>query len=238
MATFADLKTRAQNMALTEDDTLAGIFVNDAYRDLVVQAQLLCTNSVESLTQGQNLYTLSGFGITNLGMIQYIIYRAAGQTDGYILEPSDLESVLQLSSTNPTGYIRKYALQGLDNLYVWPASQQTGDSLIIYYAQNPLLLVDTVVDPLVEESSPSSVPSQWQHMISVAAAARLSDAVGEDVTLSQALQNRYEIMYSMFTKWVNGRQGRGTRMMPSGYARSTGMPQHDRSAYYSSVDSY
>jgi hypothetical protein len=238
MATFADLKTRAQNMALTEDDTLAGIFVNDMYRDLVVQAQLLCTNSVESLTQGQNLYTFSGFNINDLGMIQYIIYRAAGQTDGYILEPSDLETVLQLSSTNPTGYLRKYALQGLNNLYVWPASQQTGDSLIIYYAKNPLTLVDTVVDPTIEESSPSSVPTQWQHMISVGAASRLCDAVGEDVALAQALQSRYEIMYSAFVKWVKGRQGRGTRMMPSGYARSTGMPQHDRSAYYSSVDSY
>jgi hypothetical protein len=238
MATFADLKTRAQNMALTEDDTLAGIFVNDAYRDLVVQGQLLCTNTTETLTQGQNLYTFSGFNITDLGMIQYIIYRASGQTDGYILEPSDLETVLQLSSTNPTGYLRKYALQGLDNLYVWPASQSTGDALIIYYAKNPLTLVNTVVDPLIEESSPSSVPSQWQHMISVGAASRLCDAVGEDVTLAQALQNRYEIMYSAFVKWVNGRQGRATRMMSSGYARSMGMPPHDRSAYYSSADNY
>lgn len=238
MATFADLKTRAQNMALTEDDTLAGIFVNDVYRDLVVQAQLLCTNSTETLTQGQNLYTFSGFGITDLGMIQYIIYRAQGQTEGYILEPSNLETVLQLSSTNPTGYLRKYALQGLDNLYVWPSSQSTGDALIIYYAKNPLTLVDTVVDPLVEESSPSSVPSQWQHMISVGAAARLCDAVGEDVTLAQALQNRYELMYAMFTKWVNARQGRGTKMMESGYTRSMGMPPHDRSAYYSSADNY
>lgn len=231
MATFAELKTRAQNMALTEDDTLAGVFVNDVYRDLVVQAQLLCTNSVESLTQGQNLYTFSGFGITDLGMIQYVMYRASGQTDGYILEPSDLETVLQLSSTNPTGYLRKYALQGLDNLYVWPASQSTGDSLIIYYAQTPS-------DMTTSGSTPSPVPSQWQHMISVGAASRLCDAVGEDVTLAQALQNRYELMYASFMKWVNARQGRGTKMMQSGYTRSMGMPPHDRSAYYSSVGNY
>jgi hypothetical protein len=231
MATFSDLKTRAQNMALTEDEALAGVFVNDVYRDLVVQAQLKCTNSTETLTQGQNLYTFSGFGITDLGMIQYIVYRAQGQTDGYILEPSDLESVLQLSSTNPTGYLRKYALQGLDNLYVWPSSQSTGDVLIIYYAQNP-------ADMVVAGDEPSVVPSQWQHMISVGAASRLADAVGEDVPLAQALQNRYELMYAMFVKWVKGRQGRGTQMMSSGYTRSTGMPPHDRSAYYSNPGNY
>lgn len=231
MATFSDLKTRAQNMALTEDDVTAGILVNDVYRDLVVQAQLKCTSTTETLTQGQNLYTFSGFGITDLGMIQYVMYRAAGQTDGYILDPSDLETVLQLSSTNPTGYLRKYALQGLDNLYVWPASQQTGDVLIIYYAQTP-------TDMSLSTDTPSAVPSQWQHMISVGAASRLADAVGEDVQLAQALQNRYELMYASFTKWVKGRQGRGTQMMSSGYARSVGMPPHDRSAYYSNTGNY
>ena len=226
MSTYADLKDRAKNMALVEDDTLAGIFVNDVYRDLVVQAQLKCTSTTETLTQGQNLYTFSGFGITDLGMIQYVMYRASGQTDGYILDQSDLETVLQLSSTNPTGYLRKYALQGLDNLYVWPASQQTGDVLIIYYAQEPAALA-------LANDVPSSVPTQWQHLISIGAAARLTDAVGEDITLATALQNKYDLLYASFVKWVKGRQGRGTQMMSSGYARSVAMPPHDRSAYYS-----
>lgn len=227
MATFLDLKDRAQNMALVEDDTLAGIFVNDVYRDLVVQAQLKCTSVTKTLTQGQNLYTFTGFSITDLGMIQYVMYRASGQTDGYILDQSDLETVLQLSSTNPTGYIRKYALQGLDNIYVWPASQQTGDALIIYYSQEPTVLTLTT-------DVPSSVPTQWQHLISVGAAARLTDAVGEDIALATALQNKYDLMYLSFVKWVKGRQGRGTQMMSSGYARSVAQPPHDRSAYYSS----
>lgn len=226
MSTFLDLKDRAQNMALVEDDTLAGIFVNDVYRDLVVQAQLKCTSVTKTLTQGVNLYTFTGFSITDMGMIQYVMYRASGQTDGYILDQSDLETVLQLSSTNPTGYIRKYALQGLDNIYVWPASQQTGDVLIIYYAQEPTALVSS-------GDIPSSVPTQWQHLISVGASARLTDAVGEDIALATALQNKYDLMYLSFVKWVKGRQGRGTQMMSSGYARSIAQPPHDRSAYYS-----
>ena len=227
MSTFLDLKSRAMNMALVEDDTLAGIFVNDVYRDLAVQAQLKCTSVTKTLTAGQNLYTFTAFSITDLGMIQYIMYRAAGQTMGYILDQSDLETVLQLSSTNPSGYIRKYALQGLDNLYVWPASQQTGDVLLIYYAQEPTALT-------LAADVPSTVPTQWQHLISVGAAARLVDAVGEAITLATALQNKYEVLYQTFVKWVKGRQGRGTQRMGSGYARSIAMPPHDRSAYYSS----
>ena len=117
MSTFAELKDRAQNMALTEDATTAGAMVNDVYRDIVVQAQLKCTTVDRALTFSDNLYTISDeFGLTDLGQVQYIMYTPNGENQGYVLEPSDLETVLQLSSTSPTGYVRKYAFQGLDNL--------------------------------------------------------------------------------------------------------------------------
>lgn len=227
--TLASLRQRVQNMALTDDstNTLADTFINDVYTDMVVQGQLKCTVTTENLTAGTNLYTFTGsFGITDLGMVQYIMYKGNGQTQGYILEPSDLETVLQLNSTNPTGYVRKYAFQGLDNLYLWPAPQSTGDTLQIYYAQTPTVLS-------AAGDVPSAVPSQWQHLIALGAAARMVDAVGEDVTLGTALEAKYEAAYKQFVKWVKGRQGRGTQKMPSGYARSTSWPPHDRSAYYS-----
>jgi hypothetical protein len=227
--TLAALRQRVHNMALTDDttNTLADTFINDVYADLVVQGQLKCTVVNKNLTSGTNLYTFStSFSITDLGMVQYIMYKANGQTQGYILEPSDLETVLQLNSTNPTGYVRKYAFQGLDNLYLWPAPQSTGDTLQIYYAQTPTVLSSA-------GDVPSAVPSQWQHLISLGAAARMVDAVGEDITLGTALQAKYEALYKQFVKWVKGRQGRGTQVMASGYARSTSWPPHDRSSYYS-----
>ncbi len=378
MSTFAQIRDRTQNMALTEDATTAGIMVNDVYRDLVVQAQLKCTVTTMALTANDNNYTMSGdFGITDLGMVQYIMYKGNGQPQGYILEPSDLETVLQLSSTSPMGYVRKYAFQGLDNMYLWPAPQMgtlrtsgsvtiadntlgiskstlaanaftvsniapftggfydittttahgftagnsvymvfpatsngflltnttftvvstssttvfriassltitsgaatgyvgiattyavqsiglysaayplitlasgtsysycaTGsasysfstilsgyDSLQIYYAQEPTALS-------ADSDIPTSVPSQWHHMISVGAASRLCDAVGEDVNLSNALQQRYGVLNNLFINWVNNREGRGTRLMQHGYVRKAGLPMHDRSAYVSTM---
>jgi hypothetical protein len=159
-------------------------------------------------------------------MVQYMLYKASGQNEGYILDQSDLETVLQLSNTNPTGYVRKYAFQGLDRIYLWPSPQSSSDSLIIYYAQTPTALS-------AAGDVPSSVPTQWQHLISIGAAARLTDAVGEDIGLATALQSKYDILYASFIKWVKNRQGRGTQIMSSGYSRAIGWPPHDRSAYYS-----
>ena len=66
MATFAQLKTRAQNLALNDDDTEAGLHVNNAYTDIVVAAQLKVTMSSESLTQGQSVYDISSdWGLTD-----------------------------------------------------------------------------------------------------------------------------------------------------------------------------
>ena len=380
MSTFAELKDRAQNMALTEDATTAGAMVNDVYRDIVVQAQLKCTTVDRALTYGDNLYTLSSeFGLTDLGQVQYIMYKPSGESQGYVLEPSDLETVLQLSLTSPTGYVHKYAFQGLDNLYLWPAPQtgtkQSGtnatlaynnltisssplannalatgsfssggtgiqniatttphgfsvgtsvyfvyptsssvfaysgqtytvtaivsantfsvassnviiaatsggfvgpagvtrfvqriglysgvytlittagsslshststnieswtgaidllssyDTLQVYYSQEPTALS-------ADGDIPVSIPTQWHHLISVGAAARLSDAVGEDVNLSNSIQARYDVLFNGFMKWVKNRQGRGTQIMQSGYIRSAGFPNHNRSAYYSSM---
>jgi len=55
VSTYSDLKDRAQNMALVEDDTLAGIFVNDVYRDLVVQGQLRCSSVQVPIAQTENM---------------------------------------------------------------------------------------------------------------------------------------------------------------------------------------
>ena len=59
MATFAQLKTRAQNLALNDDDVEAGLHVNDALTDIVVGAQLKVTQVSETLTQGQSVYDIT-----------------------------------------------------------------------------------------------------------------------------------------------------------------------------------
>lgn len=229
MATYGELKTRAQNMALVEDDTLAGAIVNDVYTDLVVQGQLRCTSVNKTLSSAQNKYNIStDWSIADMGMVQYLVYKAVGMTQGYILDQTDLETALQLNATMPTGYVRKYAFQGLNDVYLWPYPQNNGDTLTIYYAQTPTALTS-------DAQTPTFVPSQWHHLISVGAAARLTDAIGEDIALSNALQAKYDVLYNSFVKWMRNRQGRGTQIMGSGYSRTVGWPPHDRSAYYSDL---
>jgi hypothetical protein len=227
LANFGELKQRVMNMALSEDDTLAGQLVNDVYRDLVIQSQSLCNSAIKSLVMGQQSYSIStDFVLPQLGAIQHLLYKAQGQTQGYVLEPSSFEEVLQLNSTNPTGYVVKYAMQGLDRMWLWPAPQSSGDTLTIYFAENPAeLLLDATV--------PFAIPTQWHHLISVGAAARMVDAVGEDMNLSNVLQAKYESLYARFTGWSAIRRGRGTQKMGQGYVRGVGFPTHDRSAYYS-----
>ena len=168
MSTFAQLKTRAQNLALAADDTEAGACVNDALTDIVVTSQLKVTMANESLTSGQSVYDISAdFAITDFGALQYLEYLALGATYSYILEPIAGDELLALNATNPIGATRQYAFLGLDTLRLWPVPQTTGDILKVYYAQTPTELT-------ADGDIPSDIPSQWHWLITSGAAARRS----------------------------------------------------------------
>lgn len=227
MATFAQLKTRAQNLALNDDDTEAGLHVNDAYTDIVVAAQLKVTMSSESLTQGQSVYDISSdWGLTDFGALQYLEYLALGSTYSYILEPITADELLALNATNPIGATRQYAFLGLDTIRLWPTPQTTGDTLKVYYSQTPVALVNS-------SDVPTDIPSQWHWLITIGAAARLADAVGEDQNLSASLEAKFMAGMDRFQKWLGRRQGRTAKRIQTGYLRNPRRPFHDPSTYYS-----
>lgn len=227
MATFAQLKTRAQNLALNDDDTEAGLHVNDALVDIVVGAQLKVTQVSETLTQGQSVYDISSdWSINDFGALQYLEYLALGSTYSYILEPISADELLALNATNPIGATRQYAFLGLDTIRLWPTPQTTGDTLKVYYAQTPTTLSS-------DSDVPADLPSQWHWLISIAAAARLADAVGEDQNLSNALDAKYQAGMDRFQKWLGRRQGRTAKRIQTGYLRNPRRPFHDPSTYYS-----
>lgn len=229
MATFAQLKTRAQNLALNDDDTEAGLAVNDALTDIVVSCQLKVGTATGTLTSGQSVYTMSGdFAITDFGALQYMEYLALGSTQSYILEPISADEIIALNATNPIGATRQYAFLGLDTIRTWPEPQTTGDTMTIYYAKNPTELVN-------DSDEPSDVPSQWQWLVSIAAGARLADAVGEDQNLSNALDAKFQVGMDKFQKFLTRRGGRTARRIQSGYLRTPRRPFHDNSTYYSAA---
>ena len=227
MATFAQLKTRAQNLALNDDDTEAGLHVNDCLTDIVVGAQLKVTQVNETLTQSQSTYDISSdWGITDFGALQYLEYLALGSTYSYILEPFSADEILALNATNPIGATRNYAFLGLDTIRLWPVPQTTGDVLKVYYAQTPTQLS-------ASSDVPSDIPSQWHWLIAIGAAARLADAVGEDQNLSNTLDVKFQAGMDRFQKWLGRRQGRTAKRIQTGYLRNPRRPFHDPSTYYS-----
>jgi hypothetical protein len=227
VATFAQLKTRAQNLALNDDDTEAGLHVNDALDDIVVSAQLKVTQVSKTLTVGVSVYDISSdWSISDFGALQYLEYLGLGSTYSYILEPSSADELLALNATNPIGATRKYAFLGLDTIRLWPVPQQTGDTLKIYYAQTSTDLVDS-------SDVPADIPSQWHWLIAIGAAARLADAVGEDQNLSNALDAKFQAGMDRFQKWLTRRQGRTAKTIQTGYLRNPRRPFHDNSTYYS-----
>ena len=227
MATFAQLKTRAQNLALNDDDTEAGLHVNDTIDDIVVSAQLKVTQVSKPLIVNQSVYDISSdWSISDFGALQYLEYLGLGSTYSYILEPSNADELLALNATNPIGATRRYAFLGLDTIRLWPVPQQTGDTLKIYYAQ-------TSVDLVNATDVPADIPSQWHWLISIGAAARLADAVGEDQNLSNALDAKFQNGMVRFQTWLTRRQGRTAKTIPTGYLRNPRRPFHDNSTYYS-----
>ncbi len=229
MATYDQLKTRTKNLALDDDDTEAGLAVNDALTDIVVSCQLKVGTATGTLTSGQSVYTMSGdFSITDFGALQYMEYLALGSTQSYILEPISADEIIALNATNPIGATRQYAFLGLDTIRTWPEPQTTGDTMTIYYAKTPVALS-------AGSDVPTDIPSQWHWLISTGAAARLADAVGEDVNLSNALEAKFMLGMDRFQKFLTRRGGRTARRIQHGYLRTPRRPFHDNSTYYSAA---
>lgn len=229
MATFEQLKTRAQNLALNDDDTEAGLAVNDTLVDIVVSAQLKVGAATAPLTSGQSVYDIStDWSITDFGALQYMEYLALGSSQAYILEPISADEIIALNATNPLGATRQYAFLGLDTIRVWPEPQTTGDTMTVYYAKTPADLVN-------DSDVPTDIPSQWHWLIYIGAAARLADAVGEDQNLSTALDAKFAVGMDKFQKFLTRRGGRTARRLQHGYLRTPRRPFHDNSTYYSAA---
>jgi hypothetical protein len=153
---------------------------------------------------------------------------ALGSTQAYILEPISADEIIALNATNPIGATRQYAFLGLDTIRTWPEPQTTGDTMTIYYAQTPATLV-------YDADEPTDIPSQWQWLVTIGAAMRLADAVGEDQNLSNALDAKFALGMDKFQKFLTRRGGRTARRVQYGYLRTPRRPFHDNSTYYSSA---
>lgn len=183
MATYAQLKTRAQAQAFSENATDAALYVNDVYRDVVRRCALNPAESVETLVAGDWKYAIAAdFGITDLLAIDYITATTSGATYSWLLEPVSAEAIIAEAVTSSTGQPRRYALRGVDTFLVHPAPE-SGISLTIYYQAAPTALSS-------DSDTPSKVPSEYHHVIQYGAAALLANEEGPELAIT--LQQLYE----------------------------------------------
>lgn len=222
MATFLQIKNRVQQMALEADATEAGLFVNDTYKDLVVQTQTNPVSTSYTLTAGQTSVALTA---NDSIVLMYVLYQAAGDTLNQILEPATFEEILDLNSTQPTGFIRRYAILGSGSnttLQLYPAAQSAGDTITTWTSAPPTALS-------ADGDTPTAIPSQWHYLISVGAAARLIQAVGEDESLATAFEQKYDAGVAKFKQWLGRREGNTTQRIPVGYTYNQRPLPHNNS---------
>lgn len=184
MATFAQLKTRAQAQAFSENATDAAAFVNDVYRDVVRRCGLNVTESIESLTAGTWKYGISAnFGISDLLSIDVVSGTTSGTSYSWVLEPTSAETIIAQNVTSTLGQPRQYALQGIEAFLVYPAPD-TGVSLTIRYFAAPTALS-------ADGDTPTAIPSEYHYLLQYGAAALLANEEGSDlaITLSQLYEN-------------------------------------------------
>jgi hypothetical protein len=219
MATFTQLTNRVQNMAMEADAAEAGAFINDVYKDIVINTQSKPTSTTFTLTAGDTSVPIT---TNDSVVIMYVLYTSVGDTLNQVLEPTTFEEILNLNSSQPTGFIRKYTIIGTGantKLQIYPTCQQTGDTLTIWIAAEPTVLSGGVDIPV-------SLPSQWHYLISLGAATRLIQAVGEDDNLASSYEQKYDAGMLKFKQWLGRRQGNVTTRMLSGYSRNQQILPH------------
>lgn len=212
----------------TSDTTTAKAHVNDAYRELVRIGKAKITTVSKTLVAGTGSYTLSGsFSLSDVLEILYITYIPTGSTNlAAPLQPVGYEEILRYRISSTTGYVRCYALVGVDNIELYPAPD-AADSISIVYVSAPTALS-------ADGDVPSAVPQEWQNLIAIGATARMMDEeASEDVPTWQA---RWDQGTARFQAWVKKRSGATPRRSNVGYPSRNPSPSHDPSQYWSDPD--
>ena len=225
MATFADLYGRVNRYTDTSDTTTAKAHVNDAYREIVREAKATVTTATKTLTSGTATYSIpTDFTINDLLSLEGLIYTPGGQTTGYPVSVTSLANLLAIRQSLTTGFVMLYCLRDLNTLELYPAPQTSTDTLTLYYVQAPTALS-------ADGDVPSAIPSEWQNLIALTAAARMADEE-DSIQLTAVFTQRYQTMLSAFRQFIRDRQGRQPRMTTIGYPTNYPRAPHDRSTYF------
>lgn len=180
-------------------------------------------SAVVPLVANQGSYSiLADFGITGLTNIRDITYVSVSDPSiTRTLESASPEFVREQASNFVfSSYVDLWALDGLDTLLLYPITQNTGDTITIYFTQRPAALA-------TENDSPIGLPVEWHDIYELAAIKR---------SMRQSSPEYAGMYYQMFEtrcndyrKWRNKRDGAVARRVVAGRPGRRLVP-HDNSA--------
>ena len=219
MATYTQIQTRAQSMAMSANATDAPLFANEVYSEIVGFVGLNPTTATKTLTAGTFEYDIvADWSLSTLIAIDYITYAAAGATVFDLLQPTSFLDILRENRGSTNGYVRQYALRGKSKVDFAPRPQG-GDSVTIYYQATPTALS-------AGTDTPSLIDSAWQYLVTWGTAARLAQEEGLDI--ASALEAQYVARRDDYVRWLEEAQGDVSKIVRVGYARSP-IRKHDNS---------
>jgi hypothetical protein len=223
VSTFAELKADAKKYALSSNDTDAGRFVNDVYRELAYLGSQSITRSNFTMTAAASSYdvTAAPFSISNLLALREVMFGSASNTTWQLPIPEEsMATILNRLSYTPSGGIpQAYAFDGDRTLYL-DTIASIGDVIRLHYVAVP-------TDMSAAADTPAGIPSMYHRVLADGAAMLL--AREEDQALADTLEARYDRGRDKFLAWVNRKTGSRSARITAGYpGRRLGLP-HDRS---------
>ena len=225
MSTFVEMQDRVLDNCLRGGDgnrTQIKGHINEAIKRVDALCRPQLSSSVEVILPNQSDYSLSlDFGITDLTSIREVVYTSISGSQPWTLEESQAGYVRQLrqnfiSST----YINLYALEGLDKFLVYPLTQNTGDTITIYYVPRPADLVNNA-------DVPTGLPPEWHELYEL----RATQSAMRQTSPEYAAEYRqlFQAELGEYRKWRNKRgSSMGRRSVVGRYGGRRLVP-HDNS---------
>lgn len=175
--------------------------LNEAIKEVDALLRPSITVVTKPLVANQGDYSLlTDFSITDLTSIRDITYLSPNNTDiVQPLRPASPEYIRERRTTFVySTYVAIWALDGLDLLMLYPTTQQSGDTIRIYYVPRPANLVNN-------SDVPVGLPAEWHDLYVVAATYRAMRQTSPEYALMYKQQ--FDTRLGDYRKWRNRRDG-------------------------------
>lgn len=228
MATLAQFRTRVSaklgldNTSGSNEQSLIDSWVNEGIVDILMETQVYVVEATSNLTAGQSDYTLD----TNTLIIKDLFVTS--NSVQYTLEKVSPDYIIQLRAATsiPTGPARFYAINGANNLMIYP-TPQAGDVLTFWYVPRPTALQNIGDDP--SSTSLGGIPTEWHKAIELWALWQGGDYVDDDSSQQgERYRNEYELWLKRVKKERSYKGGRRLGAVIPGRRKRPFQP-HDNS---------